>query len=375
MNRWTLLWRSLIHHRRAHLGVVLGVLIGTAVLTGALLVGDCVNATLRHNALLRLGDIHHSLYHPTRFVTEELANKIDASYQPELAAGLFLQGMISLPSSDARANQVSVYGVKDSFWQFSADGNNTNPFEGIENDSIVLNQKLAEHLEIGQGDTLILRMQKPSAISRDAPLSTDEDSVLSLRLTVASVVDDEHMGRFDLRINQVPPMNAYLPLEYLQNQIEQSGRINMILAADTPQGIEKGNDLKKLLRENWTLEDAQLQLTPPSETPIVEIRTDRIFLDDYVPKNIQGSILGANPRGGVFGTPSSLTGILTYLVNAIEIEDNSTPYSMVSAIGALYQNAGWGIGIPNPNMEVINDNEIIINQWLADDAQAKRATS
>lgn len=387
MKRSALIWRSLIFYRRSNFGVALGVIIGTAVLTGALLVGDCVNATLIQSALTRLGGIHHALYHPTRLITEDLANKMDEKYEPNLAPGLLLHGMISLPSSEKRANQVSVYGVDDRFWRFSAD---QPPPPSMTDDSIIINQKLAEHLNVSQGDTLILRMQKPSAISRDAPLSTDDDSIVSLRLTVSSIVDDEHMGRFDLRINQVLPMNAFLPLAYLQNAVEQPDKINMIVAGEDPAQSEWGNDLKKLMRDNWTLEDTQLKLIPLSETPVAEIRTDRIFLDDYIPGALDSSSSGLSRNanfvrdvntGGFFAG-----GILTYLVSNIEANGKSVPYSMISALGNFtpieiisnepsYQTGMISFTRPDYSSAfftpmLLTDDEIIIHQWLADELQA-----
>ncbi len=50
-----LLLRNLIYHRRGNLAVLLGVVLGTAVLTGALLVGDSLRGSLRALALDQLG--------------------------------------------------------------------------------------------------------------------------------------------------------------------------------------------------------------------------------------------------------------------------------------------------------------------------------
>ena len=47
MTLWTLIRRSLRYHARAHLGVLLGATVGSAVLIGALLVGDSVRESLR----------------------------------------------------------------------------------------------------------------------------------------------------------------------------------------------------------------------------------------------------------------------------------------------------------------------------------------
>lgn len=52
---------SLRHHRRIHVAVALGVAVATAVLTGALLVGDSVRGSLRDLTLQRLGRIDSAL--------------------------------------------------------------------------------------------------------------------------------------------------------------------------------------------------------------------------------------------------------------------------------------------------------------------------
>ena len=59
MNSSRLVWRSLVHHLRMHGAVALGVAAATAVLTGALLVGDSVRGSLRSLTLDRLGRIDH----------------------------------------------------------------------------------------------------------------------------------------------------------------------------------------------------------------------------------------------------------------------------------------------------------------------------
>ena len=55
MTTRTLIRRSLRHHWRGHLGVLLGAAVGSAALIGALVVGDSVRGSLRETALQRLG--------------------------------------------------------------------------------------------------------------------------------------------------------------------------------------------------------------------------------------------------------------------------------------------------------------------------------
>jgi hypothetical protein len=60
----SLLFRSLWYDRWINTAVVLGVLCATAVLTGALLVGDSMRGSLRALTLDRLGNIDTILFAP-----------------------------------------------------------------------------------------------------------------------------------------------------------------------------------------------------------------------------------------------------------------------------------------------------------------------
>ena len=67
--------RSLWHYRRTNLAVVLGAAVATSALTGALIVGDSMRASLRDVALGRLGKVDHALV-AQRFFREALAAEI-----------------------------------------------------------------------------------------------------------------------------------------------------------------------------------------------------------------------------------------------------------------------------------------------------------
>ena len=65
--------RSLWYHRRVNLAVMLGMIVGTAVLTGALIVGDSVRYSLRRLTLERLGRIDEILL-ADHFFSADLAD-------------------------------------------------------------------------------------------------------------------------------------------------------------------------------------------------------------------------------------------------------------------------------------------------------------
>src|SRR5437899_12962125 len=76
MTLFTLVRRSLRFHARSHLGVLLGAIVGSAALVGALVVGDSVRGSLRDMALLRLGNVDLALSGGDRIFRDELANDL-----------------------------------------------------------------------------------------------------------------------------------------------------------------------------------------------------------------------------------------------------------------------------------------------------------
>ncbi|MES2465025.1 MAG: hypothetical protein V4671_31050, partial [Armatimonadota bacterium] len=76
MTVWRLILRSLQFYRRTQASVLLGAILSTAILTGALAVGDSVRYSLRAMALSRLGDVRLALHQPDRFFRAALADEL-----------------------------------------------------------------------------------------------------------------------------------------------------------------------------------------------------------------------------------------------------------------------------------------------------------
>jgi putative ABC transport system permease protein len=73
-----LLALNLRYHWRGNLAVFLGIALGTAVLTGALFVGDSLRGSLRALTLDQLGWVEHALV-PGRFFRHELVEQLPAA--------------------------------------------------------------------------------------------------------------------------------------------------------------------------------------------------------------------------------------------------------------------------------------------------------
>ena len=76
MNRRTIVSRSVRFYSRTHIGVLLGCAISSAVLVGALFVGDSVHHSLEKTAIARLGKTWHSIDTGKRHFRSDLATRM-----------------------------------------------------------------------------------------------------------------------------------------------------------------------------------------------------------------------------------------------------------------------------------------------------------
>ncbi|MBM3457262.1 MAG: FtsX-like permease family protein, partial [Armatimonadetes bacterium] len=343
MTAGKLILRSLRFHWRSHLGVLVGATLAAAILVGALAVGDCVRYSLREMALARLGRVHLALHGRDRFFRQELAAEVAGELQAPVEPAILLAGAAAAPGGEARANRVQVAGVRAGFWTMSSGGAPPGASSAWSGDQVILNERLAAKLKARPGDEVILRIEKPSLLSRDAPLSTIQDATTTLRVKVAAVANDRQFGRFGLEANQIPPYNAFVPLELLQAQIDLGGRANTLLVGGPEAGPPAAPAAANAaLARRWRLADAALRIEERSATAELELRTDRIFLEPAI-----GAALRNSAPGG--------RGILTYFVNELRAGERSTPYSTVAAVE----------GSPLPPS--LQDDEAVIHPWLAED--------
>src|SRR5262245_34503412 len=178
--------RSLKYFWRIHLAVIAGAAVTTAVLTGALLVGDSIRGSLRNLVLERLGKINYALV-SEKFFREDLARDLNAVPAITASATAVAQ------NSGARATSITVHGI-DSRMNAFYDANTipqmlTKP-PGQIFQSVVITQSLQKELGAKVGDTILLTLQKPGDIHPETVLGERDISnvVRRLRLIVTDIV-------------------------------------------------------------------------------------------------------------------------------------------------------------------------------------------
>lgn len=266
-----LLLRNLLYHWRGNFAVFLGVALGSAVLTGALLVGDSLRGSLKALTLDQLGWVEDAML-PGRFFRADLAKEISAASNGRCVPLLLLQGSASLkPESDAatplRVGKVNVLGVEASFW----------PRDGVPEgsafwesgaDDVVLNETLATALGVKVGAAIVLNLQKPDKAPREMLLGGRKIGEVAepVKLKVRAIVPDEGMGRFSLKPTPEPVRNAFVPLRFLQKKLDLAGRANAILAAAANANEPKPlTSCAALLHDHLKLDDWGLRWRSPQD--------------------------------------------------------------------------------------------------------------
>lgn len=341
MNSTFLILQSARHYWKSHLGLLFGAFLASAILSGSLVVGDSVRASLRKAAAQRLGKIQFGMLGGDRWFTEDLARKDGA------APVVILNASVSESSGKARVNAVQVLGVDADFWKLSPSGRQVFAEKSEKASPLAINESLARKLGVKVGDTVVVRMERPSAISKDAPLSGSTNDETTLRRMVTAVVSAEDFGHFQLTASQTGNDTLFLPLAELQSELEKGGRVNAMLSANSAKLKAAGSDL--------TLEDFALKLTKVDGAALErELSTDRVFLDEVIAEKV----LKARP--GAYG-------VLTYLVNGLSSQKSKerTPYSMVTAIPAD-RFAALGVNLSAEHAGS-SERPAAVSQWLADD--------
>ena len=173
MSAFRLIIAAFLHHWRMNLAVAAGAAVGTAVLAGALLVGDSMRGSLRYLALDRLGNIDEALI-ADRFFHAQLADEL---FQQDDAGKIISTAVPAIilsanmenpaPNRPLRANRVQLIGCDQPFWQL---GPSLSPAPLLKSREIVLNRPLAEKLAVRPGDEVIVRLPRPGAIPADSRL-------------------------------------------------------------------------------------------------------------------------------------------------------------------------------------------------------------
>lgn len=355
-----LLKNSLAYYWQTNLVVVLGVAIAVSVLAGALLIGESVRGSLRDLSSRRLGQTD-DLISSAGFFREQLA--VDLEQPGQVGANnigvtcplIALEGVVIHEPSKRRAGEVKVYGVDDRFWRFNAVAGVETP----QNRNALVSESLATELGSGPGDSLLLRLEKPSDIPVESLHGRKEDPGRTIRLNITAALPGESLGEFSLQPQHGAVRAVFVSLSFLQKELGQDRRINTILIGrfSESQPGEQRAFIETLLRNKSTLEDLGLNLRTVNDQQSISLESSSKIINDHV---------AAAARDAANALSLQSVPVLSYLANSLSSGDRSTPYSLVTALDDATL-----AKLANPATQALQNPPIILNDWTARDLNAK----
>ena len=364
MTLLTLVRRNVRHYWQTNLAVVIGVGVAVAVLAGALLVGSSVRASLRSLALERLGVVD-VVVNSASFVRESLAEQLLETgsmreWFVDAVPIVAVEGFVTHQESGRRASGVQVYGVDDRFWRFH--GSDPNRF-ALDRNRVFVSEGLARELEAVVDESMLVRVELPSAIPVSSLHGRRDDVGRTLRLGIERVLAPSEQGEFSFRPQQGLARSVFVPLTRLQQALEQEGRANTVLLGGRDQRVAAPVDPDERLaaaetavRDVATLDDLGLRLrvVPDQRTFAVESAAGLI-------NDATAEVVDSTARANGIATRP----VLTYLVNELRGGDRVLPYSLVSALD-LQAVSGQERDVEDTGITAA---PIVLNEWAADDLE------
>ena len=352
-----LIGRNLVYHWRGNLAVLLGVAVGSAVLTGALLVGDSLRGSLRQRAERQLGGIDNAALFQ-KPIRAAVADGMPGNTAPVLLLNGSIQAGID--DSGAFLGRVTVLGVDDRFKPegFESGVNwSTAPKGKSGSASIVLSHRVAARLGVSKGDRVRLGVPRFSDLPRSSSLAkrSVSDATASEQFTVAAVVPDQSPSNdFNLSPTPAAPLNVFVPIAILSNLVrDESDRsdaplANAIFSSDAPL-----TGLNDALRKQLRPEDYGLRLrTPARHERYLSVESEQLVLPPAMAEAIEKAC-------GELKLRSEPT--IVYVADTLAHDKREIPYPVVAGLN-LAAEPPLGPFLPKGVSE-LQDGEVVLVEW------------
>ncbi|MFN7796819.1 MAG: FtsX-like permease family protein [Planctomycetota bacterium] len=375
--------------------------VSSAVIVGALLVGDSMRGSLKHIALDRIGSIERMIVSPRWFEQTALDRAKQSTNDASLCGFLWIQSVVAEHQDRSqedqgkitthRVTEMALLGVDEDFWALGT----IRPSAKLGNQQIVLNRSLADQLQVQVGDRITLKVSRDAVVPADSALGKKENEVVALsRWEVVDVIPDQSLGRFSLRSDQRPVLNAFASKSALQKALEIEDKINAV--ASSASGQEPLLTALELTLEDLGLRWQQVQRSfpdpnagesgaePQSVFSYDQLTSEQMMIPDTLAEAID---TGSNKSASVR--------ILSYLANNTQVvrpmespssqeqsPGRSVPYSIISGVPRELIERMLSANKPNESnlgesgqkslvAKTTSDDWVVINQWMAKELGAK----
>ncbi len=389
-----LLLRNLRFHWRGHLAVLLGVALGSAVLTGALLVGDSLRGSLQDRADRQRCGVDYALVSPKflsprRYETpDDIAEEVTVALalRDRVETGIILRGSLhagndASPRSIQNATILGWFDPTDMLppvpqlpwpWRFLPGarqdyGQPRRKFAQTPtqlrywNSSAFLSASMARELGVNVGDSIRIRYPSYGSSPRESLLGRREsdrtqDEVVAKLGEI--VPDDDPLAQFQLSPSSVKPRNILVHPDLLQQALSKSLGRKVESNAMFARNIDL-DTLRTEIRRRVAIDDWGITVTQHANYVAIESR--QTLLEPAVVAGVERTATDL---------PHQPT--LVYLANSISAAGKEAiPYSVIAALDPTAP-PPLGPFLP-AGVKSLNDDEIVgPNRRCVDYRRARR---
>jgi len=307
MNLYKLILRNLLYYKKEHFLLLVGMMLSTSILISSLIIGDSVKFSLNDIVSKRLGKTQQIVSTQERYFPASFSKTLAKELNTSVAPVLLLRGMASSDNSDVRVPNIQVCGIDSNFWKT---GNCKMP--ELNQNEVIINTKLSEKLNLKTGDELIIRIEKVSFVTENAPFVPTENNSVALRMIVKAIANEQSFGNFDLQTSQITPCTVFFSLKKLSGLNFDGNFANLILISENNRTVAEVNEA---LKKCWTIDELNLKFKTIDKQHKIELSSERIFIEDTILSILENGNMKPEPQ-------------FTYLINYIYSKDKYTPYSM-----------------------------------------------
>ena len=339
-----LVLRNLLFHWRGNVAVLLGVAVGSAVLTGALLVGDSLRGSLRARAERQLAGVEQAAIFPT-----PVRAAVTDGMPGDTAPLLIVPGTVAGGSPERSVGHVTLIGVDErSAKRFGLPPGAWNGERPV----IALSNRVETRLGITAGSVKITA-EKSSDLPRASTLArrSAEDVTTTRTLTVPGPLPADTPGNdFQLAPNPAAPLNVFVPLAVLSNLVQNDPAVkaNAILSS----GVG-GAELNAALQSRLEPEDYGIRLREMSRRKYLSVESERMIVPPVQVMAIQRAAADLQLRA----EPT-----VVYVVDTIAAGGRELPYAVVAGLVPAAE-PPLGPFLPK-GVPTLADDEIVLLDWI-----------
>ncbi|MBA4186454.1 MAG: hypothetical protein C0467_00405 [Planctomycetaceae bacterium] len=344
--------RNLAYHWRGNLAVLLGVAVGSAVLTGALLVGDSLRGSLRARVERQLGGIDSAAMFP-RLVRADIADGLPGDVAPVLLVPGSVQAVTDQGNAAPFQGRVTMLGVdarfKPSDQSFDWSGTAKQVF---------LSDRLAGKLGVKAGDNVRIGVEKLTDIPRSSSLAKrgSTDVTATEEFLVAGVLPADSLANdFNLTPNPAAPLNVFLPIRTLARLVtgKSDPKANVLLARGSSADALNAALKPKLTSEDFGLKVRAIERREPATAKrYLSVESDQLVMPD-------STVTGVEAAASDLGLRFEPTVI--YIADTLAHGDKEIPYPVI---------AGLNVASPLPlgpflptGVSALADDEVVLLEW------------